>query len=114
MAGPEDWDIHERVRQVGARVGRTGGTIRHDERQLRLSETMATKSYYGRGTGVYIRKHPELARRQLRLVCRAFVRHWRRLRREPLTAVGMLAMKCMRARGRRRGIALVASRGAAT
>ena len=93
MAGGEDWDIHERVGRAGVRVGRTSEVIRHDEGRLRLSETMATKFYYGRGTGVYIRKHPELARRQVRVLRPAFVRHWRKLAREPTTAAGMLAMK---------------------
>lgn len=93
MAGPEDWDIHERVRRAGAVFGRTEAIIRHDEGHLRLSETMATKFYYGRATGVYIRKHPELARSQLRVIRPAFVRHWRRLAREPIIAAGMFVMK---------------------
>jgi glycosyltransferase involved in cell wall biosynthesis len=93
MAGPEDWDIHERVRRAGARVGRTREIIRHDEGRLRLSETMATKFYYGRAAGVYIRRHPDLARSQMRVIRPAFVRHWRRLAREPVTAAGMVLMK---------------------
>lgn len=93
MAGGEDWDIHERARRAGARFGRTDDIIHHDEGRLRLSETMVTKFYYGRGTGVYVRKHPDLARQQFRLIRPAFVRHWRRLAREPIVAAGMLVMK---------------------
>jgi glycosyltransferase involved in cell wall biosynthesis len=93
MAGPEDWDIHERVRATGVRIGRTKAFIRHDEGRLRLWETMATKFYYGRSTGVYIRRHPELARRQLRVVRPAFIRQRRMLVSHPMTAAGMLFMK---------------------
>jgi glycosyltransferase involved in cell wall biosynthesis len=92
-AGPEDWDLHERVRASGARVERTDALIWHNEGRLRLRETMATKFYYGRGTGVYVRRHPTLARRQLRLFRPAFVRHWRKLARQPLIGAGMLVMK---------------------
>jgi glycosyltransferase involved in cell wall biosynthesis len=92
-AGPEDWDLHERVRASGAQVGRAESLIWHNEGRLRLRETMATKFYYGQGTGVYLRRHPTLARRQLRLFRPAFVRHWRKLARQPLTGAGMLVMK---------------------
>jgi arabinofuranan 3-O-arabinosyltransferase len=92
-AGPEDWDIHERVRATGARIDRTAALIQHDEGRLRLRETMATKFYYGKATGQYLRKHPELARTQLRVIRPAFLRHWRRLARDPVTAAGMMFQK---------------------
>ena len=92
-AGPEDWDIHERARQAGAGFGRTQAMIKHDEGRLRLRETMATKMYYGRSMATYIRNHPALASRQLRVVRPAFLRHWRRLARHPLTSGGMVLMK---------------------
>jgi glycosyltransferase involved in cell wall biosynthesis len=94
-AGPEDWDLHQRVRESGGRVERTGALIWHNEGRLRLRETLATKFYYGKGTEVYVRKHPSLAGRQLRVFRPAFLKHWRKLARQPLTAVGMLTMKAL-------------------
>jgi glycosyltransferase involved in cell wall biosynthesis len=90
-AGPEDWDLHERVRLKGGRVGRTDAMIWHDEGRLTLRDTMATKFYYGKGADVYVQRHSGLARRQI--LRPAFVRHWRKLARQPLTAAGMLVMK---------------------
>ena len=58
-AGPEDWDLHERVRARGGGVQRTDALIWHDEGRLRLRETMATKFYYGKGTEVYMRRHAD-------------------------------------------------------
>jgi glycosyltransferase involved in cell wall biosynthesis len=114
MAGPEDWDIHERVRQTSSQVGRTQAIIRHDEGRLRLRETMATKFYYGRATAAYIRKHPRLARRQLRVVRPAFLRHWRELAKQPITTAGMLFMKVCELGAGAAGLAwsLVSDRGA--
>jgi glycosyltransferase involved in cell wall biosynthesis len=93
VAGPEDWDIHERIRAVGGQIDRTAALIRHDEGRLRLRETVAAKFYYGKATAVYIKKHPELARKQLRLIRPAFIRHWRRLARHPVTTAGMFVQK---------------------
>ncbi len=94
-AGPEDWDLHERARLAGARVARTSAFIRHDEGALRLGRTVAKKYHYGGSMGEYMRRHPQLARRQLRVVRPAFVREWRTLAREPVVAAGMLFMKSL-------------------
>jgi glycosyltransferase involved in cell wall biosynthesis len=89
----EDWDLHERVRCAGARIGRTKAMIYHDEGALRLRDVLATKFYYGKSMRTHIARHPELARRQLRLIRPAFVRNWRLLLADPTAAAGMLAMK---------------------
>jgi glycosyltransferase involved in cell wall biosynthesis len=92
-AGPEDWDLHQRVRALGVPVARTEAFIHHDEGHPSLRQLIAKKFYYGRGMSSYIDRHPSDARRQLRVVRPAFVRHWRRLAKSPLTAGGMLVMK---------------------
>jgi GT2 family glycosyltransferase len=89
----EDWDLHERVRRTGAAIARTRAYIDHDEGDLRLRDLLAKKFRYGTTIGEYLRKHPDLARTQLRLARPAFARHGRRLARQPLTAFGMLVMK---------------------
>ena len=94
-AGPEDWDIHERVRASGVRVERTSARIWHDEGRLTLRQTMATKFYYGQSAAVYMRRHAGVARKQARLIRPAFVRHWRQLARHPLLTAGMFVMKAL-------------------
>jgi glycosyltransferase involved in cell wall biosynthesis len=97
LAAAEDWDLHERARQAGARVGRTSAMIRHDEGRLRLTRLMAKKFQYGAAMRPYLAKHPERAKAQLRLVRPAFVRHAGRLAAEPFTGVGVVVMKCAEA-----------------
>jgi glycosyltransferase involved in cell wall biosynthesis len=92
-AGPEDWDLHERVRSSGTVMNRTRAEIHHDEGRLNLRKLAAKKFYYGKGMGLYMSRHPELARRQLRLVRPAFVRHWRVLAAHPGLLAGVVVMK---------------------
>jgi glycosyltransferase involved in cell wall biosynthesis len=91
--GPEDWDIHARVRAARGRIGRAAAVIDHDEGALQFRELLGRKYYYGKATARYIRNHGGLARRQLTVLRPAFLRHWRRLARHPFTAVAMLVMK---------------------
>jgi glycosyltransferase involved in cell wall biosynthesis len=93
LMGPEDWDLHDRVSRAGGATARTEALIWHDEGRLRLLPLLAKKFQYGKTFPVYIDKHQELADKQLRLIRPAFIRHRRRLAREPLTTVGMLIMK---------------------
>jgi len=95
VAGPEDWDLHARVRALGGPMDRTRSRIWHDEGRLRLRETMATKYYYGRSTAAYLRKHPELARKQLTVARPAFIREWRRLARRPRLGAGVVVLKVL-------------------
>ena len=97
LLGGEDWDLHERARRTGAVVGRTEACIRHDEGHLRLGELVTKKFRYGKTLGRYARKHPALARSQLRLVRPAFLRHRDRLLDDPLVAAGMIVMKLLEA-----------------
>jgi glycosyltransferase involved in cell wall biosynthesis len=93
MTGPEDWDLHERARLAGAKIGRTAAFIWHDEGSLRLRDSVAKKFRYGRTFSVYVTKHPERSRHQLRLIRPAFIRHRGRLAHDPLHTAGLIAMK---------------------
>jgi glycosyltransferase involved in cell wall biosynthesis len=93
----EDWDLHERARETGAEIGRTSAFIWHDEGRLRLLDSATKKFRYGQTLGRYVDKHPKRARSQLQLIRPAYIRHRKRLAREPLTTAGMIALKASEA-----------------
>jgi arabinofuranan 3-O-arabinosyltransferase len=93
LTGPEDWDLPARMLECGATIARADALIVHDEGRLSLRELLRSKYYYGRSFAPYVARHPQLARRQIRLIRPAFVRHWRRLMRRPVLSLGMIAMK---------------------
>jgi glycosyltransferase involved in cell wall biosynthesis len=93
LIGTEDWDLHERAVRAGAEFDRANEFIWHDEGALRISKLAAKKFRYGKTLGLYAKKHPALARRQLRLIRPAFLDHRRRLARDPVATAGMIVMK---------------------
>ncbi len=89
LTGPEDWDLSQRV----GRRDRVAAPITHLEGRLSLRETMRSKFYYGKTMGIYMRKQPSEAGRQLQPIRPAFLRHWSRLLMHPILTVGMVFMK---------------------
>jgi glycosyltransferase involved in cell wall biosynthesis len=93
LLGTEDWDLQARVYASGARTGRVNAVIHHDEGRVRLRALLAKKFMYGKTAGTYARRHAGRARRQLRVLRPAFLRHRHTLLAEPVLAAGMLFLK---------------------
>lgn len=93
VAGPEDWDISQRVAERFGPHGRSDAWIEHDEGRLTLRGTLSTKFYYGRSAATYVKRHRSTTRKQVARP--AFLRRRDLLVREPLTAAGMLFMKVL-------------------
>jgi len=88
----EDWDLSLRISKMG-KIGRVSVVIKHNVRELRLQEIFLKKHYYGKTLRCYQIKHPEEARIQLSPNRLSFVKHWRKLAKDPTHACGMLFMK---------------------
>ena len=89
----EDWDLNQRIGKAGYQVGRINAFIKHHEGNLSLRDTMLKKYHYGKTLERYRKKHPNEAKRQLKLTRPAFVRNWRKLAKNPTHTFGMLFMK---------------------
>lgn len=91
----EDWDLARRAAGAGARVARVPSVIRHDEGRLQLRALLRKKFGYGGSFLAYRRKHSGSAGAEFRLLRPAFLRKRSALARDPLTALGMFAMKAL-------------------
>ena len=89
----EDWDLNQRIRKAGYRIGRINAFLRHYEGRLSLRETMSKKYHYGKTIKRYQVKHSKEAKQQLTLIRAAFLKNWRELAKDPFHALGMLFMK---------------------
>jgi glycosyltransferase involved in cell wall biosynthesis len=95
LTGPEDWDLSVRA-SAGRTLPRTRSRILHDETRVRLAELLAKKRYYASSFRLYWKKHGTPALRQTNTLMRpAFIKHWRRLVREPVLATGLLSLKVL-------------------
>jgi len=89
----EDWDLSQRIRKAGYKIGRIKAFIKHNEGRLSLRRVILKKRYYGRTLKYYRLKHPNEAKWQLALIRPAFIRNWRKLITDPLHTIGMLILK---------------------
>lgn len=93
LVGGEDWDLDQRMRQVGA-IGRIAAPIYHDEGPLRLGKLIRKKEHYADTLQAYRCRHPERARMQLALAPRLglFLRQPNQLVRHPTLTLGLLCL----------------------
>lgn len=89
----EDWDLNQRTREAGFKIGRIDALINHNEGELRLRHMLDKKYRYGKTIGKYRKKHPRESGDQLAVIRPAFLRNWKRLVREPAELVGMSFLK---------------------
>ncbi len=89
----EDWDIHQRIKNAGFRVGRVNALIRHNEGDLSLRKTMKKKYQYGKTLEKYRIKHPENFSKQSKLIRPAFLRNYELFVKDPIVSIGMFFMK---------------------
>jgi len=91
--GGEEYDLPQRVKEMGYKIARIPSRITHHEGRLKLFDSMRKKFYYAQTMNVYKRKHPELFSKQATLFRRAYFRHWKRLVKDPLHTLGFIFMK---------------------
>lgn len=89
----EDWDIHQRIRDAGFKMGRIKSLIMHNEGNLTLYKTIKRQYIYGKSIEMYKRKHAKYFSKQSKLIRPAFVKNWKLLLRYPFLSIGMLSMK---------------------
>lgn len=89
----EDWDLMERARQTGARVGRVKALIHHNEWHLSLKDTLKKKYYYGQKISSYRKKSKTGFQKHARFFRPAFFRNWKFLAKNPVYTFGMFFMK---------------------
>ncbi len=89
----EDWDIHERI-QSGFDYGRVESRIMHNTENLCMIHNLKKAYNYGKSLPLYFSKE----RPRDRWITPSkifFARHFSKLRKEPITALGLTVIKSM-------------------
>lgn len=96
LTAAEDWDLDDRIRAAGTKVGRVDAFIWHDEGKLRLRGTFGKKRYYGQWIAAYLDAHDDGSRRIRRS---GLVDKKGDLLRHPILTTGMVTLKSVEAAG---------------
>lgn len=94
ITGPEDWDLPDRIRERGFKIGRSREKIYHHEHNISLRSLFRKKFYYGLNAHRYLKKHniPLMGPKTIYFLRPLFYKNWKRLVVHPIL---LLAMVCM-------------------
>lgn len=93
LIASEDWDLHQRAKKTGVKIGRTKNFVIHHVRENNPLAAAGKKYYYGRSLARYVKKHPKLAIAQYQPLRLAFLRHIDKLASHPILTFGLFILK---------------------
>ena len=100
LTGGEDWELPDRLRRAGWRIGRAATVVHHDEGKIRFGTAFSKKRYYGRGVAQLVARDRRTSVAHLNRLGHLA----RAIRTSPLRGVGLLALKSVEAVGLAVGI----------
>lgn len=94
ITGPEDWDLPDRIRESGYKIGRSMKIIFHHEKNTSLIYLFKKKYYYGLNAHKYLSKHqiPVISPKTVYFLRPLFYKNWMKLIRHPLLSIAMIYM----------------------
>lgn len=94
ITGPEDWDLPDRIREAGYKIGRSKEKIYHHEQEISLLTLFKKKFYYGLNAHKYLSKHsiPIFSPKTVYFLRPLFYRNWTRLLKHPILSLAMVIM----------------------
>ena len=94
ITGPEDWDLPDRIREAGFKIGRSKEKIYHHEQRISLWGLFRKKFYYGLNAHKYLEKHkiPLVSPKTVYFLRPLFYKSWKKLYSHPNLALAMIYM----------------------
>lgn len=94
ITGPEDWDLPDRIREAGYKIGRSREKIYHHEQEISLLILFKKKFYYGLNAHKYLSKHsiPVFSPKTIYFLRPLFYKNWTKLLKHPVLSLAMAFM----------------------
>lgn len=94
ITGPEDWDLPERIIDLGYQNARIKSKIKHFEKIPNLFSLLKKKYYYGLKSHVYLEKNniSVVSAKTIYFLRPVFYKNWQKLFSKPLLSLAMLFM----------------------
>jgi len=94
MISGEDWNLSNKIKLLGKKVGRVKSLIMHNEGKLSLLKDIKKKLYYSQKSDEYLSSRKLSLKDIILFVLRpAYFRNWKMLLGDPVHLVGMIVMK---------------------
>jgi GT2 family glycosyltransferase len=95
LVGFDDRDLHFRIIKGGGKVSKSEAIIRHNEGRAKLPRLMRKKYLYGKTLHQYLRTHRGESNTQWLLLRVTFIKHWGKMVKHPILALGMIFMQVL-------------------
>lgn len=92
LIAAEDWDLKNRIKEKGFKIGRIQEKIIHHEGNLSFFTSVKKKFYYGQKISKYFAKRNFKAS-QLSPIRPSYLKHWQLFLTHPLTTIGFIILK---------------------
>jgi len=96
LVAAEDYDFHNRLLEMGFKVGRIKSQEVHIGEPKSLWEIAKKHYYYGKTIGEFIKVNPRKGIKQLSPIRPAFIRHWKKFIRHPILSLGFIIYQFVR------------------
>jgi glycosyltransferase involved in cell wall biosynthesis len=96
LVAAEDYDFHNRLLEMGFKVGRIKSQEVHIGEPKSLWEIAKKHYYYGKTIAEFIRTNPRKGIKQLSPIRPAFIRHWKKFVRHPILTLGFIIYQFVR------------------
>lgn len=94
ITGPEDWDLPDRIRKLGYKIGRSTEKIYHNEQEISPWLLLKKKFYYGLNAHKYLSKHNigMISPKTIYFLRPLFYKNWFKLLQHPILSAAMVYM----------------------
>ena len=94
ITGPEDWDLTDRIKKMGYKIGVVSKIIYHYERISSVNNLLKKKFYYGLKSYRYFSKHKQslISSKTIYFLRPVFYKRIDRILKHPILSLGMIAM----------------------
>lgn len=94
ITGPEDWDLPDRIKEAGYKIGRSTEKIFHHEQEISLIVLFKKKFYYGLNVHKYLSKHniSAFSPKTIYFLRPLFYKNWTKLIKHPILTSAMICM----------------------
>jgi len=96
LVAGEDYDLHNRLIEVGFKVGKIKSQEVHIGEPKYLWEIAKKHYYYGATIGEFIKRNPEKAKKQLTPLRSSYLRHWKNFLIHPILSIGFIIYQSVR------------------